>query len=59
MQDRELFQGPIRELLYTWDDYTRGVFLYQDLEKVGVALEKLTAQLNNPALQPFEKNSAM
>ncbi|MGJ4167499.1 hypothetical protein [Corynebacterium macclintockiae] len=59
MRDREMFQGPIRELLNTWDDYTRGVFLYRDLEKVRAELEKLTAQLNDPALQPVEKLSVM
>ena len=59
MRDREMFQGPIRELLNTWDDYTRGAFLYCDLEKVRVELEELTAQLKDPALQPAEKFSAM
>ena len=59
MRDREMFQGPIRELLNTWDDYTRGAFLYRDLEKVRAELEGLTAQLKDPALQPVEKFSAM
>ena len=59
MRDREMFQGPICELLNTWDDYTRGAFLYRDLEKVRAELEGLTAQLKDPALQPVEKFSAM
>lgn len=59
MRDREMFQGAIRELLNTWDDYTRGILLYRDLEKTRVELEKLTAQLKDPALQPIEKLSVL